>query len=113
LTIAADATRRAAAMIEGQGPSALIGLIAIAVIVAVNVVARPDFSRSDGRAMDACDSCGTVVAVRRSAHSEPVTWVDVRMPDGSLRTLRGPTPGLSVGDVVEVRGEAISPRDVY
>lgn len=100
--------------VEQQAPIALIGLLAIGVIVAINYLARPDPVAGD-RWFDApgCKQCGTVIAVRRSAHSVPVTFVEVHMADGSLRTVRGPGQVFSVGDVVEVRGEALTLRDVF
>ncbi|MGZ9031716.1 MAG: hypothetical protein ACXW2G_10095 [Burkholderiaceae bacterium] len=113
MTTASDADRRLAE-VEQQAPLALIGLLAIGVIVAINYLARPD-PVGGSRLLDGsdCKQCGTVVAVRRSAHSVPVTFVEVQMPDGSVRTVRGPGPGFSVGDVVEVRGEALTLRDVF
>lgn len=99
-------------MMEGQAPIALVGLLAIGVIIAVNYFARPQPAASD-RAPDAtrCKECGTVVAVRRSAHSVPVTIVEVQMTDGSVRTLRTPAPTFSVGDAVEVKDDALTRRD--
>jgi hypothetical protein len=98
-------------MMEGQAPIALVGLLAIGVIVAVNYFARPQLASTD-RAPDAtdCKGCGTVIAVRRSAHSVPVTFVEVRMTDGSVRTLRAPALQFSVGDAVEVKDDALAPR---
>ena len=52
-----------------------------------------------------------MVAVRRSAHSVPVTFVEVRMNDGSVRTLRAPARQFSVGDSVEVKDEALTLRN--
>lgn len=103
-----------AADADQQAPIALVGLLAIGVIVAVNYLARPD-AENGARLRDApgCMQCGTVVAVRRSAHSVPVALVEVQMRDGSLRTVRDPGPGFSVGDVVEVRGDALTVRDVF
>lgn len=114
VTTASNADRRVAD-VEEQTPIALIGLLAIGVIVAINYLARPDHGSTDARLLNApgCKHCGTVVAVRRSAHSVPVTFVEVQMRDGSVRTVRGPGPGFSVGDVVEVRGEGLTARDVF
>lgn len=113
MTTASNPGRRLAD-VEQQAPIALIGLLAIALIVAVNYLARPDLGAGTGM-LDAgdCKQCGTVVAVRRSAHSVPVTLVEVQMVDGSLRTVRGPGEGYSVGDVVEVRGDALAPHQVF
>lgn len=104
--------RAAAGMMEGQAPIALVGLLAICVIVAVNYFARPQPGAADHapNATD-CSQCGTVVAVRRSAHSVPVTFVEVQMTDGSVRTLRAPARQFSVGDAVEVKDDALAPRD--
>ena len=114
MTTATSTDRRRPAEAEQQAPIALIGLLAIGVIVAVNYLARPD-PVTGNRLLDVpgCKQCGTVVAVRRSAHSVPVTFVEVQMADGSLRTVRGSGEGFSVGDVVEVRGELLTPRDVF
>lgn len=105
---------RRPAEVEQQAPIALIGLLAIGVIVAVNYLARPGPAAGSGL-LDApgCRQCGMVVAVRRSAHSVPVTFVEVQMADGTLRTVRGPGEGFSVGDVVEVRGDALTLHDVF
>ena len=56
---------------------------------------------------------GRVVAVRRSAHSVPVTIVEIQMLDGSLRTVRGAAQPFSVGDLVEVRDDGLALRDGY
>ena len=106
---------RAAVVTEGQVPITLIGLLAIAVILAINFLSRPHLAASDARLTGGtgCVDCGTVIAVRRSAHSVPVTFVEVQMLDGSVRTVRGPGQGFSVGDVVEVRGDALTLRDLF
>jgi len=99
-------------MMEGQAPIALVGLLAIGVIIAVNYFARPqlDPTTHAPNATD-CQECGTVVAVRRSAHSVPVIFVEVQMTDGSVRTLRAPARQFSVGDAVQVKDEALTLRD--
>lgn len=103
--------RAAAGMMEGQAPIALVGLLAIGVIIAVNYFARPQVGAAD-RAPGAtdCKGCGKVVAVRHSAHSVPVTYVEVQMTDGSVRTLRAPARQFSVGDSVEVKDDALTLR---
>ena len=112
MTTASGPGRRLAE-VEQQAPIALIGLLAIGVIVAINYLSRPDSVAGDRRLDDpGCKQCGTVIAVRRSAHSVPVTFVEVHMADGSLRTVRGAGQEYSVGDVVEVRGEALTLRGV-
>lgn len=111
----AGGARRSAGILEGQVPIALIGLLAIVVIVAIHYLSRPQLMATDARLLDtaACGHCGTVVAVRRSAHSVPVYYVEVRMLNGSTLTVRELATGLSVGDVVEVRGTALTPRDIF
>lgn len=113
MTTASNPDRRLAD-VEQQGPIALIGLLAIALIVTVNYLARPaPAAGNDQLNAPGCKQCGTVVAVRRSAHSVPVMLVEVQMADGSLRTVRGPGEGFSVGDVVEVKGGALTPHPVF
>ena len=98
---------------DGQAPIALIGLLAIAVIVAINFMARPHQSPVDSRLQNApaCRHCGTIVAVRRSSHSVPVYFVDIQMPDGSLKTLREQDAGYSVGAVYGCSHSAFPKRD--
>ena len=111
----ADGERRSLIVSEGQTPIAAIGLIAIAAILALHFLSRPQTLPADARLLDAtlCARCGTVIAVRRSAHSVPVYFVDVKMPDGSTLTVRQTADGLSVGDIVEVRGNALTARDIF
>lgn len=103
---------RLAGAMDGQIPIALIGVAAMGAIFAVNLLARPA-PGGDPRTVTApgCRECGTVVAIRRSAHSVPLTFVEIQMPDGSLRTMRGGAASFSVGDVVEVSGGAPVLRD--
>jgi hypothetical protein len=111
----AEGSRAPAGMTERQAPIALVGLVAIAVIWVIHTLSAPPLAAPDGRLQGAsgCGVCGTVVAVRRSAHSVPQTFVEVKMTDGSLRTVRSPTAAVSVGDVVELRGDGLTPRDVF
>lgn len=106
---------RTAGLADRQAPLALIGLVAIGVIWAIHTLAGPPLGSSDARLQAAagCGDCGTVIAIRRSAHSVPQTLIEVKMADGSLRTVRGPNDTVSVGDVVEVRGDGLTPRDVF
>ena len=108
-------TRPEAETVEQHTSLALIALFAIGVIVAVNILARPERGLADSRLLNAsgCPQCGTVVAVRHSAHSVPLIYIEVQMRDGSLRTVRGPGQGVSIGDVVEVRDDAVTPRDAF
>lgn len=91
-----------------QSTLAAIGLAAIAAIVLIH--AQPKAPVAGGFIGAGCTDCGTVVAVRRSAHSAPVFFVEVRMPDGSLRTVQQLAAGFSVGDVVQVNGNALTLR---
>jgi hypothetical protein len=111
----APISRRLWVRTERQVPTALIGLIAIGVIWAIHVLTRPPLAVADTRLLGAtgCRACGTVVAVRRSAHSVPVTFVELKMADGSMRTVRAPAAPVSVGDVVEVRDDGLTPRDAF
>lgn len=112
----ASSSRRPAGLTERQAPITLIGLIAIGVIWAIHVIAGPPLAASDARLQGAsrwCAACGTVVAVRRSAHSVPQALIEVRMADGSVRTVRSPAATVSVGDIVELRGDSLTPRDVF
>lgn len=95
-----------------QAPIALMGLAAIAVIALINLSGRPAAAMPEPATVQACSnsSCGTVVAVRRSAHSSPVYFVEVQMLDGSTRVVEQLAAGFKVGDVVLVNGNALSLR---
>jgi acid phosphatase class B len=94
--------------VASQTGLALAGIGAIAMIVLINLQARP--LPVAAQMVAACQNCGTVVAVRRSAHSAPIFFVDVQMADGSLRTVQQLAAGFSVGDVVQVNGNALTLR---
>ena len=93
-----------------QAPVALFGLAAIAVIALINANARPVPIEHPPIVASACANCGTVVAVRRSAHSSPVFYVEVQMLDGSTRVVHQLAAGFKVGDIVQVNGNALSLR---
>jgi hypothetical protein len=93
-----------------QAPLALFGLAAIAIIALINANARPAPLPPPQIIASACSNCGTVVAVRRSAHSSPVYYVEVQMLDGSHRVVQQLAAGFKVGDVVLVNGNALSLR---
>ena len=115
VTPSTDGGSRPVRVLDGQMPIALIGMLAIAVIFAINLLSRSHLTPMDARLLESssCGKCGTVVAVRRSAHSVPVYYVEVKLIDGSTLTVRELATGLSVGDVVEVRGTSLTPRDVF
>jgi hypothetical protein len=65
-----------------------------------------------------CADCGEVIAVR-AAPAEEVgspdqtssgVLIDVRMTDGSIRTVKQFSPGFDVGDRVQVNGNALVAR---
>ena len=85
----------------------VIGLAAIGMILLINSHARPTPSGNKPVVVYACADCGTVVAVRRTAHSVPSYTVEVQMLDGSLRTIQQQATGFNVGDIVQVSGNAL------
>jgi len=93
-----------------QAPIALLGLAAIAIIALINANALPARADPPPAMALACTECGTVVAVRQSAHSSPVYYVEVRMLDGSTRIVQQLASGFKVGDFVQVNGNALSLR---
>ncbi len=93
-----------------QAPIALLGLAAIAVIALINAHAGPTATAKPPIAAIACVDCGTVVSVTRSAHSSPVYFVEVQMLDGSMRVVQQLAAGFKVGDVVQVKGNALTLR---
>jgi hypothetical protein len=98
-------------MLKGQMPVIMVGLIAMAILIAIHLTSKPQGSTS-GRLLEpaTCPGCGTVVAVRRSAHSVPVYFVEIRMDDGSLKTVRHREEAFRIGDLVEVNGDALARR---
>jgi hypothetical protein len=105
-----DSTRPAAESFGAQAPIALLGLAAIAIIALINANSRPAPAIPPQIVASACASCGTVMAVRRSAHSSPVFYVEVQMLDGSTRVVQQLAAGFKVGDIVVVNGNALSLR---
>jgi len=105
-----QSSRRTGETFAGQAPTALLGLAAIAVIALINANARPVAVPQPPIVASACTDCGTVVAVRRSAHSSPVYFVEVQMLDGSTRVVQQLAAGFKVGDFVQVNGNALSLR---
>lgn len=99
----------AAESFGAQAPMALLGLAAMAIIALINANARPAPIAPTIIAAS-CTDCGTVIAVRQSAHSSPVYYVEVKMLDGSTRVVQQLAAGFKVGDVVQVNGNALSLR---
>jgi len=92
-----------------QAPLALLGLAVIAIIALINANARPAPVVEPVIAIS-CGTCGTVIDVRRSAHSSPVYFVEVQMLDGSTRVIQQLAAGFKVGDIVQVNGNALTLR---
>ncbi len=105
-----DSTPHGAETFAAQAPMALLGLAAIAIIALINANTRPARAVPPQAITVACSDCGTVVAVRQSAHSSPVYFVEVQMLDGSTRVVQQLAAGFKVGDVVQVNGNALSLR---
>jgi hypothetical protein len=65
-----------------------------------------------------CADCGEVIAVRAAeaadgdapAQVQGAVLLDVRMTDGSVRTVKQFAPGFDVGDRVQVNGNALVAR---
>jgi hypothetical protein len=65
-----------------------------------------------------CADCGEVIAVRAAPAEEvgsadetsSAFLIDVRMTDGSIRTVKESSPGFNVGDRVQVNGNALVAR---
>ena len=105
-----EPSQRSAESFGAQAPIALLGLAAIAIIALINANGRPASAVPPQAVTIACSNCGTVVAVRQSAHSSPVYFVEVQMLDGSTRVVQQLAAGFKVGDVVQVNGNALSMR---
>jgi hypothetical protein len=109
-------TQSNAAAVSRRGAEPLaviaIALAAIALILAINISTRPlPAATYDDVALATCADCGTVIAVRRSAHSTPVYFVEVRLLDGSVRTVQQSESGYSVGDFVQINGTRLTLRN--
>jgi len=87
----------------------LLGLAVIAVIALINANARP-VPVAEPIVSVSCAACGTVVDVRRSAHSSPIYFVEVQMLDGSTRVVEQLAAGFKIGDIVQVNGNALTLR---
>jgi hypothetical protein len=94
-----------------QAPIALITLAVIAAIALINANGRAPTPPTQVVTL-ACATCGTVVSVRRSAHSMPVYYVEIQMLDGSTRVVQQLAAGFKVGDIVQVNGNALTLRSI-
>lgn len=118
-----DASRRPAARdtFLSQTPLALVAIIAVAAIIAVNIgnTREPPQSRPAAapRAMAApgsCADCGEIVSIGPIRAAEPAAAgaqadrvLEVRMSDGSVRIVRPSAGRFAVGDRVRVEGHAL------
>lgn len=105
-----------------QTPLALMAIIAVAAIVAVNIpetaespVASPAPASRPAAAPASCADCGEIVSIRPIPAAELGLAVpehgyalEVRMNDGSLRIVKHFASGLDVGDRVRVNGNALT-----
>jgi hypothetical protein len=105
-----EPSARSSESFSAQAPLALLGLAAIAIIALINVNTRPVVAVPPTIVASSCVDCGTVVAIRRSAHASPVFFVEVQMLDGSTRVVQQLASGFKIGDIVQVNGNALSLR---
>jgi hypothetical protein len=107
-TLPSPARRRDS--LRGQTPAALLMVSAVAALLMVNRAPAPETL-----AASACQECGEVVAVRPMTASkfglpqapEGSLALDVRMEDGSVRTIRYDDRNVRVGMRVPVTGGAL------
>jgi hypothetical protein len=109
-----------------QVPVVLFTLAAVVAIVVVNQRSQlePENPKADAAAIEVrpapldCADCGEVIAVR-AVPADDVgapdkgqggVLIDVRMTDGSIRTIKQFSPGFDVGDRVQVNGNALVAR---
>jgi hypothetical protein len=105
-----------------QTPLALVAIVAVAAIVAVNTAetpatrgASPAPAPRPAAAPAPCADCGEIVSIRPIpaaelgvAGPEHGYALEVRMNDGSLRTVKQFASGFDVGDRVRVNGNALT-----
>jgi len=108
-----------------QVPVVLFTLLAVVAIVVVNTHTEAGPSPLQGEPVIEihpapldCSDCGEVIAVRAAAADEvgapgqvdSGVVLDVRMTDGSVRTVKQFSRGFDVGDQVRVKGNALIAR---
>lgn len=105
-----------------QTPLALMAIVAVAAIVAVNTpdthkapAANPAPASRPVGAPASCADCGEIVSIKPIPAAElGVTGpahgyaLEVRMNDGTLRTVKQFSTGFDVGDRVRVNGNALT-----
>ncbi len=107
--VAAPVRRRDS--LRAQTPAAMLMVAAVAALVMVNRAPAPQVSAVAA----GCDQCGEVVAVRPVTASkfglpqapEGSLALDVRMEDGSVRTIRSEDRNVHIGMRVPVTGGAV------
>jgi hypothetical protein len=107
--VAAPVRRRDS--LRAQTPAAMLMVAAVAALLMVNRVPAPQADL----AAAACNPCGEVVAVRPVTASkfglpqvpEGSLALDVRMGDGSVRTIRSDDRNVHIGMRVPVTGGAV------
>ncbi len=122
--VALQESRRRAARetFLSQTPLALVAIAAVVAIVAVNATDTRKASGAGSAAATrraappvSCAECGEVVSIKPlpagasgpSGSAQGYT-LEVRMDDGTLRTVKHPSGGFEVGDRVRVNGSALS-----
>lgn len=103
---------------RSQTPIALLAIVAIAAILAVNTAGTRDVLAVDPGSMlpAECADCGVIVAIRPIAAADSGVVgsnrgfaLEVRMGDGSRRIVEQLATGLDIGDRVRVNGDALTP----
>ncbi len=98
--------------LRAQTPAAMLMVAAVAALLMVNRAPTP---QSATVSMVACDQCGEVVAVRPVTASkfglpqapEGSLALDIRMEDGTVRTIRSDDRNVHIGMRVPVTGGAV------
>ena len=103
-----------------QVPVVLFTMAAVVAIFLVNnrTQAAPPQVRAPATEVKSapvgCADCGEVIAIRpapaegtSSEPAEEAVVLDVRMTDGTVRTVRQPSAAFSVGDHVQVNGDTL------
>jgi len=122
--VASRPSRRRAARetFLSQTPLALVAIAAVVAIVAVNAADTRKAPGADSTAAvrraappPPCADCGEVVSIKpifagESGQSGSAQGyaLEVRMDDGTLRTVKQPSGGFDVGDRVRVNGNALT-----
>ena len=100
-----------------QTPAALLMVGALAALFVVNAPQRAP-ALVQMQPVSPCEQCGEVIAVRpitASKFGEPAAArgglaLDVRMQDGSLRTIKHDTGEVRIGSRVHVGGDVLDQR---